>query len=373
MGNFCPGDTETARINQQMRQDMNREENVIKLLFLGAGGSGKSTLFRQLRLLHGNGLKDEERMNYTESIYQNIVVGMKTLLEGNSTLIGDDEIPNKEVEQPSAIARCDEKLAEYIDELDEATQISKDCADFLKKAWKEKGMQQTWIERSKFQLQDSLKYFMENIDRIAEAGYIPSKDDVMHVRITTTGIVEEELTMEGRPFLIVDVGGQRSERRKWLKCFNEVTGLIFVASLTAYNQVLFEDESVNRLDESLMLFRKVFADDTFDDACVVLFLNKADLFPDMIKQMPIAKCFPDYKGNETELDQFNYIKSLYERQAVRKMKDKAGAVKEKQVAEKLFIHKTCATNTDQIKVIFDAVNQSVIHRMLVKAGLLPPE
>jgi len=365
MGNFCPGDADTKRINRQMRRSANRDEEIIKLLFLGAGGSGKSTLFRQLRLLHANGLKPEERMTYTQSIYQNIVDGLKTLLEGNSWLNGDDDSDDPELEKPSNIDECDQKLAEYIYQLDEAAPISEECAEYLKKAWNDKGMQQTWQERSKFQLQDSLKYFMENIDRIATEGYIPSKDDVMHVRIKTTGIVEEQLTMENRPFLIVDVGGQRSERTKWFNCFSGVTGLIFVASLTAYSQVLYEDEKVNRLKESLIVFKKIFADDTFDEACIVLFLNKSDLFSEMIKKTPLTKCFSDYKGNETEAEQYNYIKNLYEERAVRQIGD---TKQERQI----FIHKTCATNTDQMKVIFDAVNQTVIHRMLVKAGLLAP-
>jgi len=314
-------------------------------------------------------------MNYKCNIYQNIVGGMKTLLDANAELLGEgvDEIDHKAEEQPMDYVRCDAKLAEYIDELDEAAPISAESAACLKLAWRDKGMQQTWTERSKFQLQDSLKYYMENIDRIAEDGYVPSTDDVMHVRICTTGIIEEKLTMEGRPFVIVDVGGQRSERRKWIRCFDDVTGLIFVASLTAYNQFLYEDESANRLDESLMLFRKVFTEGNFDDACLILFLNKSDLFTEMIKEMPMGKCFSDYTGTDSEVDQFDYIKSLYEKQAVRKVKDKSGKIKDKKVSEKIFIHKTCATNTDQIKIIFDAVNQTVIHQMLVKAGLLPPE
>jgi len=367
MGNCCwPRDAETARINREMRRGKDQHEELIKLLFLGAGGSGKSTLFKQLRLLHGNGLKDNERLTYKQSIYQNIVEGMKTLLDGNQSLNGDDDdIDGPVLEKPSAIVRCDEKLADYIEQLDEAAPITAECAEKLKKAWKDKGMQQTWENRSLFQLQDSLRYFMKDIDRIAKEGYVPNKDDVMHVRIKTTGIVEENLTMESRPFLIVDVGGQRSERRKWMNCFSGVTGLIFVASLTAYNQVLYEDESVNRLTESLMLFKNIFAEDTFDEACIVLFLNKADLFQEMIKTKPLKECFDDYKGNETEQEQYSYISNLYEKQAVR-------TIEGKQVQKQVFIHKTCATNTDQMKVIFHAVNQTVIHRMLVKAGLLAP-
>jgi len=358
MGNSCcPSDDVTKRIESALCEDQNKDQNVIKLLFLGAGGSGKSTLFRQLRLLHGNGLKENERRTYKTNIYSNIVEGMKTLLEGNLSFnVGEES--DSDVSIPSDVPQCDEKLADYIDTLDEGAPITPDCADFFKKAWEDEGMQKTWSYRSKLQLQDSLKYFMENIDRIAMEGYIPSKDDVLHVRIISTGIVEEMLTMQNRPFQIVDVGGQRSERKKWLNCFDCVTGLIFVASLTAYNQSLYEDENVNRLHESLTIFGQLLNDSTtFDDACIVLFLNKSDLFSEMCKETPIKKCLPNYPGGPSEEEQYNYIKSLYLTQ-----------VKNRNV----FTHITCATNTDQIKVIFDAVNQYVIKRALVQAGLLLP-
>jgi len=376
MGNSCcPSDDVTKQIESAIREDQYKDEIVIKLLFLGAGGSGKSTLFRQLRLLHGNGLKEDERRTYKTNIYSNIVEGMKTLLEGNLSFNAGEEsdsdvsIPSdnaqcdekgEESDSDVYIPQCDEKLADYIDTLDDAAPITPDCADFFKKAWADEGMQKTWSYRSKLQVQDSLKYFMENIDRIAMEGYIPSKDDVLHVRIISTGIVEEMLTMQNRPFQIVDVGGQRSERRKWLNCFSGVTGLIFVASLTAYNQFLYEDENVNRLHESLTVFGNLLNDSTtFDESCIVLFLNKSDLFSEMCKETPIKKCLPNYPGGSSEEEQYNYIKSLYLTQVKNKNRN-------------VFTHITCATNTDQIKVIFDAVNQSVIKRALFRAGLLLP-
>jgi len=371
MGSCCPGDSTTRQINRRMRNDNQEDEEIIKLLFLGAGGSGKSTLFKQLKLLHANGLQKDERARYRNNIYRNIVVGMKALLDGNmSMILGEDHRGRgieitfagdevETVENKSEMVACDEDLAEFIEGLDEATHITKETVQKFTGAWNDPGMQETWKRRSALQVQDSLKYFLENIDRIATDGYLPSVEDVMHVRIKTTGIVEENLTIQNRPFLIVDVGGQRSERRKWMNCFSGVTGLIFVASLTAYNQVLYEDEEVNRLKESLTLFHKLLNDDdTFSKACVVLFLNKSDLFSEMIKTDPITKCLPDYKGPLTEEDQFGFIKMLYEQQAG---------------AHKIFAHKTCATNTDQIKVIFKAVNRTFINRALIKAGLLPPE
>jgi len=366
MGNCCL-DSTTRQINRQMHQGKSDDDEVIKLLFLGAGGSGKSTLFKQLRLLHGDGLKtEEERLGYKRNIFGNLVDGMKKLLEGNLMLMDEtgttykfDGDEKETVEVYTNMVPCDENLADYIDALDEGATVNKELADYFRKAWADPGMQETWRRRSVLQLQDSLKYFLENIDRIAEVGYVPSINDVMHVRIKTAGIVEESLRMNDKNFLIVDVGGQRCERRKWMNCFDSVTGLIFVASLTAYNQFLYEDENVNRFRESLMLFKQLLnKDDTFEKAGVVLFLNKSDLFTDMVKETPITKCLPEYDGELTEVDQYNFIKAHYE--------EAAGT-------HKIYTHKTCATETDQIKVIFKSVNHNIINRALIDAGLLAPQ
>ena len=56
---------------------------------------------------------------------------------------------------------------------------------------------------------------------------------------------------------VVDVAGQRSERKKWIHCFDDVKALIFVVSLAGYNQVLFEDASHNRMHEALNLFQQI--------------------------------------------------------------------------------------------------------------------
>jgi len=352
-------DEKTREINRMMEQGQRADEDVIKLLFLGAGGSGKSTLFKQLRLLYSDGLGVDERRNNTPLIYQNLLEGMSVLVEGNAELhdlhSADDE------KNPDGVSKvtelCDEELADYISDLTTSEKMTETIAEYLKKAWKDPGIVQTWENRSKLQVQDSLQYFMENIDRIAKEDYIPTKDDVLNVRNRTSGVIEEKLRIKNRPFLIVDVGGQRSERRKWANCFDEVTGLIFVASLAAYNQLLFEDESTNRMVESLKTFDEVLETDAFKDCCVILFLNKSDLFSEKIEKWPITSCFENYSGPFTEHAQYEHIKRAFESQNTVK-------------GRKVHVHRTCATNTNHIKGIFKAVNQKIIDEALIRAGLI---
>lgn len=42
---------------------------------------------------------------------------------------------------------------------------------------------------------------------------------------------------------LFDVGGQRSERKKWIHCFEDVTAIIFCVAMSEYDQVLHEDET----------------------------------------------------------------------------------------------------------------------------------
>ncbi len=79
-------------------------------------------------------------------------------------------------------------------------------------------------------------------------------------------------------FTVVDVGGQRSERSKWLHCFDAVAAVLFVCSLSCYDQHLFEEDDVNAMDEAVELFGEVVNTRYFRKASVILFLNKSDLF-----------------------------------------------------------------------------------------------
>lgn len=84
---------------------------------------------------------------------------------------------------------------------------------------------------------------MEKIDTIAQKDYLPDLQDVLRARVPTTGIIEYTFSLKKVIFRMVDVGGQRSQRRKWIHCFEDVTSLIFVVALSEYDQTLMEAQS----------------------------------------------------------------------------------------------------------------------------------
>ncbi|KAL5008841.1 hypothetical protein ScPMuIL_014422 [Solemya velum] len=98
-----------------------------------------------------------------------------------------------------------------------------------------------------YQLTDSAKYYLDSVDQIANPDYLPSLQDILRVRVPTTGIIEYPFDLDSIIFRMVDVGGQRSERRKWIHCFENVTSIMFLVALSEYDQVLVESDNENRM------------------------------------------------------------------------------------------------------------------------------
>lgn len=138
--------------------------------------------------------------------------------------------------------------------------------------------------------------YFDAIERIADPKFIPTNQDVLRSRVKTTGIIETTFHIDELVYRMFDVGGQRSERKKWIHCFENVTAIVFMVAVSEYDQVLVEDESVNRMQEALTLFDSICNSKWFVKTSIILFLNKIDLFKEKLVRSPMGKYFPDYTG-----------------------------------------------------------------------------
>ncbi len=111
--------------------------------------------------------------------------------------------------------------------------------------WSDDAIKHSYSKRNLFYLNDSTEFFMLNLERICSMDYVPDIEDLLRVRQPTTSILEYKFKLSGAYFLFVDVGGQRSERRKLINCFENVTSLLFVASLSDYDLTMSKDELRN--------------------------------------------------------------------------------------------------------------------------------
>jgi guanine nucleotide-binding protein subunit alpha len=98
---------------------------------------------------------------------------------------------------------------------------------------------------------------------------------------------------------LVDAGGQRAERRKWVKYYEGIVGIIFVAALDDWDVPCPEEPNKTRMEESLEVFESLINHDWFSKLPWILFMNKTDLFAEKIKKVKLKDTFKKYKGKNT--------------------------------------------------------------------------
>ncbi|KAM3868161.1 guanine nucleotide-binding protein subunit alpha-14-like isoform 1-T1 [Diretmus argenteus] len=345
-------DKENQRINEeiekQLRRDKKDTRRELKLLLLGTGESGKSTFIKQMRIIHGGGYTEDDKRSYAKLVYQNIYTSMQTMIRAMEALnIHFSDSRNKSYANSVLEVEVDK-----VDELDQSLVVA------IRSLWSDTGVQECYNRRREYQLSDSTKYYLTAMGRIAGPSYVPDLQDILRVRVPTTGIIEYPFDMENVIFRMVDVGGQRSERRKWIHCFENVTSIIFLVALSEYDQVLAECDNENRMDESKALFKTIITYPWFQRSSVILFLNKTDLLHEKIMYSHIANYFPEFTGPQQDAKAAQeFILKMYQEQ--NPDKDKA-----------LYPHFTCATDTENIRFVFVAVRDTILKRNLTEFNLV---
>ncbi|XP_017197434.1 guanine nucleotide-binding protein subunit alpha-14 isoform X1 [Oryctolagus cuniculus] len=338
----------SAEIERQLRRDRKDARRELKLLLLGTGESGKSTFIKQMRIIHGSGYSDEDRKGFTKLVYQNIFTAMQAMIRAMDTL----RIPYV-CEQNKENAQLIREV-----EVDRVSALSGDQVEAIKQLWRDPGVQECYDRRREYQLSDSAKYYLTDIDRIAMPSFVPTQQDVLRVRVPTTGIIEYPFDLENIIFRMVDVGGQRSERRKWIHCFESVTSIIFLVALSEYDQVLAECNNENRMEESKALFKTIITYPWFLNSSVILFLNKKDLLEEKIMYSHLISYFPEYTGPKQDVKAArDFILKLYQDQNPDKEKV-------------IYSHFTCATDTENIRFVFAAVKDTILQLNLREFNLV---
>mmetsp|Transcript_9383 Transcript_9383/g.16437 ORF Transcript_9383/g.16437 Transcript_9383/m.16437 type:complete len:373 (+) Transcript_9383:307-1425(+) len=351
------------QMDQKLQQDKQYDEQLIKLLLLGAGESGKSTIFKQMRILYGEGFGDESRLQTAPVIISNLIGGTRTVLENCDRL-----------DHPLTSDAAKEAAKTVNDQADD-TILSDTTAAAIKTLWEDEDFQATFRERAKFQLFDCYGDFAKSVSKKypdwGGPNWMPSVDDVMKARVRTSGIVEEKYVIDGVNFRMYDVGGQRNERKKWIHCFDGVTAIIFVGAISEYDQVLYEDKTQNRLVEAIELFDEICNSKWFVETSIILFLNKRDLFEDKFVRDRIPL-------NITGLPAFDSWEPIdWDNTTPEAACEKAHAwileqfmMQRKNPDKEVYSHITCATDTNNVGTVFNACKDIILKANLKGSGFM---
>ena len=178
-----------------------------------------------------------------------------------------------------------------------------------------------------------------------------------------------EIDIGGLRVRIIDMGGARNERKKWIHCFENVAAVVYVASLAEYDQMLYEDVTANRMLESLKVFEEVVNSRWFTNSVMMLIFNKNDTFREKIEKYdPKDFCFPvRFPSIATAHTAFCVIQEYdggldYDR-ALSFIRER---FLEKNVsARPVYTHVACATDMyGTLRLLFNALQDLVIRKQL---------
>jgi len=333
-------------IETQVKAYNTADRSTFKIVLIGTGECGKSTILKQMKILHMGGFSKEDKIELVEACQINVLNAMQMILQK----CRDEGIklrgkPVDEVSVANSLLVNAHSLGNA------GTEIAG--------LWNGEECLRNEVLPLVTDMPDSGVYFLDRAAEVYAAGYSPSDMDLLKVRRRTTGINETKFVPAdggGRSIRMIDVGGQRGERMKWMKCFDSVDAVMFIASLSEYNQTLEEDSTKNRLTESLDVFKALANTAFFKNSAVFLFLNKDDVFKEKIKEFDIATYFPDYKGGLNYDLGLKFIQGKY----YRRRKNK----------ENFYVHVTTATNTKSVEFVWRAACNVIVDLKANSVGVL---
>ncbi|CAK5272587.1 unnamed protein product [Mycena citricolor] len=202
---------------------------------------------------------------------------------------------------------------------DEVQDTLHSCSQVMQGLWLDTDVRNV-LKRRKIRLEEGPGFFLNDLARVTAPNYLPTDDDVLRARLKTVGVSEYTFEMEvptgretGAEWRIVDVGGSRSQRATWVPFFDDVDAIIFLAPISGFDQVLSEDRTVNRLEDSVLLWKALCGNKLLAAVDIVLFLNKCDILEAKLKAgIRLAKYVKSYADRENTVDAVSsYLRSKF--------------------------------------------------------------
>ncbi|KAJ7018677.1 guanine nucleotide-binding protein alpha-4 subunit [Mycena alexandri] len=157
--------------------------------------------------------------------------------------------------------------------------------------------------------------FLDAIQRVTSLSYEPTNDDILRARLKTLGVSEHQFSLKTgnmvpHNWIVYDVGGARS-----VPYFDHMQAIIFLAPLSCFDQVLAEDDRVNRLEDSMLLWKIIVSSPLLKNSNLILFLNKCDILRTKltsgIKLSDYVTSYADRPNDFENCSQCEYLKKKF--------------------------------------------------------------
>jgi len=353
----------SLEIDQYLDEESNKEQPR-RVLLLGTGNSGKTTMLKQFKAQFAPKPTEEQVKACREIISQNIIHGLILLvefLEGTNKkhLLKSETLGLKDVLRNQVLAAG----LTIWDEDASGTMYSK----MVRIVWNDPEVQRT--ERLSHTISDNeyqTIYFMKRLDTIVEPDYLPSEQDMLRMRSKTKGLHVVELEIPDNPKLeVIDVGGQQNERKKWIHVFDNVDCVVFIFSLGDIDKRLLEDNTGSRYDDAVECFREIVSNPQFRNTGFIVLMNKVDMLRRMLDEDRdlMHRRFPDYPGRLGHYrDALIYLQNEF--QTIYAENEEAEGAIVKQIRPAVAFYPSTATDTENALKIIKGVKDSVFRNSI---------
>eukprot|EP00484_Ammonia_sp_Unknown_P000019 CAMPEP_0197021762 /NCGR_PEP_ID=MMETSP1384-20130603/2691_1 /TAXON_ID=29189 /ORGANISM="Ammonia sp." /LENGTH=481 /DNA_ID=CAMNT_0042449667 /DNA_START=55 /DNA_END=1500 /DNA_ORIENTATION=+ len=376
------------QIERKLQEEEMEQKSTLEILLLGAGGGGKTTVFKQMQKLFRGRIDAKEMEFALDDIRENVMgdiidlckynlelnaeYAQKTADDAKQNENNEDEDTNPYQIETTALQQVCQRIAS-LNAIDQASRfLTKSMAKDITLLWKEAAMKQTWETRRKSHIMDNTPWFLDKVEEIARSDWTVTFDDFVRLRDHTTGVVHKKFLVQTEhgnyKFDVTDVGGQRSERRKWLKLFDNVDVVVYIMNLAGYDQVLYEDNTKNCLAETLELFHSTCQSKAFKETDFVIFFNKVDIFEEKIKTVPFTVFKPDFpvKYAKDEMQ----VRAFIQQEFTERFYDNHSQTERSKTRGQIYFHTTCATDAVQVGEIIKKVQIDIITSAMKRMGYL---
>ncbi|GBE87573.1 Guanine nucleotide-binding protein alpha-4 subunit [Sparassis crispa] len=252
--------------------------------------------------------------------------------------------------------------------MDDTGRVICACREDMIRLWNDATIQ-ALLHAQHLKLEDMPGFFLDSLDRVASPKYVPTDDDILRARLKTLGVTEyrfmikdKTLTAALREWRIYDVGGHRSSRAAWAPFFDDMDAILFLAPISAFNQTLEEDPNVNRLEDSILLWKSIIANPLLAETSIVLFLNKVDIFKAKLEAgVKLSRYIVSYGNRPNDYESTsNYLR----RKFGQVLRDHSPQPRY------FYFHFTTVTDTKTTSTILRDVQDTVVLKSLQKSNLI---
>ncbi|KAG6906858.1 hypothetical protein DXG01_011665, partial [Tephrocybe rancida] len=277
-----------AGASHDRRRIYNDQRQAVKVLLLGARDSGKSTVLKQMKLIYDGDYTLAERETYSEIILSNIIESMKVILRA----LPSSSLSLSPINQRHVNTILDTHAIGFPLHISVASALEALSTDPV--------MAAVLGHTHDFQLPSNASSYLSppSLARLVSPMYVPTTEDILRSSTCTSGIFQTNFILPRHVLNVFDFGGSRSERKKWVKCFEGADVLFFVAAMSEYDEALYERDDVNRIAEALILFDSISNSRWFTNTPIILLLNKIDILAEKLPIVPLSSYFPKFQGRD---------------------------------------------------------------------------